>query len=233
MSNINTHESEHQQYQFRNLPELNNLAENISSYDNFVEARLPEKYLSSKAFASLRQHIPNGKRLHLTDIMIRQLSEQYVATVMEKDTNVNTDRDQLKNNMNKHFHPFFNPDTFGVEIHEKVFNFPSRIEIDEIALITPNQIPFVVEIEITKHRNSLGKTIAPNFSEKRLNLLQGIFSETPSIGCIIVAERKIPYFKKGYPPVDFVQNGGIITPFPIGRHKLFDIANDIAKKYFH
>lgn len=232
MSNINKLESKHQHYEFRRLPELNNLATNISSYDNFIEARLPEKYLSSKAFELLCQHKPNGKTIHLTDIMIRQLSEQYVASIIEKDNKINTDRNQLKSWMNKYFHPFFNPDTLGAEIHQKTFDFPSCVEIDELALITERQLPFVVEIEITKQRNSFGKTIAPNFSEKRLNLLQGIFNGTSSIGFIIVAERRIQYFKKRHSLVDFVQNGGIITPFPVGRRKLFDMANGFVEKYF-
>jgi hypothetical protein len=217
--------------ELRYFEELSQVADEIASPNSFDRNFLREKYLESSGF----RYFQKKREKAPIDVMVKEMAELYVASILERNTGIGLDRGQLLSRMSTQYAPKFNYDTYGAYIYKNIGGKTSQhpiAEIDALGLLLNHQTPFAVEVETGKSVKNARSRINGAITEDRIELLSHLFDKSLSFGYLLVVDPSNSVADRSPSQGQFIDNGGIITSFPLRREDFIPYVADIRRSYF-
>jgi len=211
--------------------ELEQLAASISHPDSFKPELLARRYMQSQDLLKSRER--GYKKPFFVDVA-RIISEMHIAHVLEESPLITVDRDILVSRVLRNYQLVFNPDTYGAYVHTFDGIKPSSqpiAELDTIALITEQHMPFVVEVEIGRITKKAGrKNINEMISPRRIALLKDLLRKSSAFGYILVVDPRNVAPETSPFQQQFLEAGGIITPFPLKKNQFTPFIGSVRRR---
>lgn len=212
------------------IADLISLARQISAPESFDPGSLTAKYLTSREYRRVvRKH-----KIPPIDVMVHQISELYVAQMLERNPLVNLNQTAIAAKILPDYFLEINADTHAAYVYRqnqgKVEQHPIA-EVDAIGFIN-QETPFAIEVEIGKSQKNARGRINGVLTERRLGFLKDLFSGFHSFGYMLVVDPGNMAIVNSPEQRKFVEQGGIITPFPLPREKFIPFVASIRHSRF-